>query len=104
MVLERKIKDYEASDELLEDRLKESKIYFWVFYIAGILGVFGGAITWTAFDSLDLTLLILAWGILFMFVSIMLLVLCSQQQLYIFINHKVQKIEGKKHGNKKQKQ
>ncbi|HUT00399.1 MAG TPA: hypothetical protein VMY59_08795 [Candidatus Thermoplasmatota archaeon] len=33
-MLDRKTKDYDASDELLEDRIKHSNIFSWIYYFA----------------------------------------------------------------------
>ena len=84
-MLDRKTKDREASIELLEDRCKNSKIWFLLFFIFGwIIAVSGICLVPYKYDELvigaGICLLIFAtWFLILMLYYVILIVLKSKE-------------------------
>jgi hypothetical protein len=95
MVLEKDIKDRDASIELLERREKNANRMFYLFYVLGAAiviygGLFGDYLkSWMVMDySIGI-------GITLLFVAAYALIIDSNFRTYIFINHKLEQFKEK---------
>jgi hypothetical protein len=91
-MLESKIKDWDASIELLEARTKRTLNLFLLIYIIGsILVIWSYSFTWfnikNAWMLMDFSIGV---GLCLMIVAGYMLMCALQLRMYIFINHKIE--------------
>ena len=90
-MLDRKTKDWEASVELLEDKQKEAKVWWLLFYCIGFFLTWGSIffIMWPTIQ-----MLIIGVGLAFLILATWFLMIYKQYDFYLFLIHK--KLEVKK--------
>jgi protein-S-isoprenylcysteine O-methyltransferase Ste14 len=82
-MLDRKMKDYEASVELLEDRKKEADTVFLLFYIIGAIGLLLPAVT--LYVSFYLSVMFACLGVLLLIVATWVMIISGRYSTYIFM-------------------
>ena len=92
-MLDRKTNDSDASVELLEDKQRQAKCYFFVFYIIGASMAIGGYLI----PYLHFEIAVIGIGLTFLFVATWIFIWWVQYGFYLFlINKGVVKAEKEK--------
>ena len=91
-MLESKIKDQDASIELLEERVKRGKNLFLLLYIMGaVITVFSFNLTQLGIPNAWMIMdFMIGTGLMLLIVAGYMLVCMLQLQMYVFINHKIE--------------
>jgi len=91
-MLESKIKDQDASIELLEERVKRGKNLFLLLYIMGaVMTVFSFNLTQLGIPNAWMIMdFMIGTGLMLLIVAGYMLVCMLQLQMYVFINHKIE--------------
>lgn len=83
-MLDRKIKDYDASIELLEDREKQAEVWFMLFYVLGAVLVLSPILL----TSIYFSIVLIGAGIAFLIIATLILIAYLQLEFYLFLIHK----------------
>jgi hypothetical protein len=91
-MLESKIKDKDASIELLEDRSKRAFGLFLLFYFIGaVMVVWSYSFNWLKVENAWLLMdFSIGVGLCLMIIAGYLLICALQLRMYVFINHKIE--------------
>jgi len=100
-MLDRKTDDFDASVELLEDKQKQVKNMFFLFYIMGACLTVGNGL----FLDINLQMILIGVGLSFLFVATWIFIGYMQYNFYLFLINKglVDAVKVKDHKVKKVK-
>jgi len=84
-MLDRKTEDYDASVELLEDKKKQSKVLWLMFYSIGFFSILS-SVFFITYPSIEL--LIIGVGSAFLILATWFLMIFYQYEFYLFLIHK----------------
>ncbi len=98
-MLDRKTDDFDASVELLEDKQRQAKCYFFAFYIVGACMTIGSNLI----PYLHFEIAVMGTGLTLLFVATWIFMGYFQYGFYLFLIHKGVVEAVKEKGNKDKK-
>jgi len=89
-MLDRKTKDWDASIELLEDKKKQAKYVWLLFYFIGLVSVMASSMLHAWFT---VEIFVIGTGLALLILATWFLMIYNQYDLYLFLNHKKTKVK-----------